>query len=320
MPRRVPLGGIALLAVLLMLFSRAGIGQDNYHKTLVRDGRQLQLDISGDFSPVQRDALVAWIDFISTALLQVYGHWPRQLWQVTVIPASSASSDPIPWAQVRRANVDRVEFFTAPHATTLGLKQAWTGYHELAHLLIPYSGEGETWFSEGLASFYQNILQALVGVLTEQQAWQNMYDGFLRGRTDAQFDGQALATVSDLMREHGGFMRVYWSGAWYFLAADIRLRQQSAGKLTLDSALGKLNECCADEQLSVPQMVAKLDALNGVLIFQPLYTQLRASTSMPAFESMYSSLGISFANGTVELQQEGPGAQLRRQIVQPKPL
>jgi hypothetical protein len=313
-------GSIVLLVFLLVLNSTAGLGQDNYQKTWVREGQQLQLDISVEFSPVQREALVAWIDFIAGALLQVYGRWPRPQWQITVLPASSAASDPIPWAQVHRAHIDRVEFFTAPHATTLALQQDWTGYHELAHLLIPYRGEGDTWFSEGLASFYQNILQARVGILTEQETWQNIYAGFLRGRADAQFNGQALAKVSDSMRENGGFMRVYWSGAWYFLAADMRLRQQSAGKVSLDDALRKLNDCCAEAQLSVPQMIEKLDALNGVLIFQPLYTQVRATTSMPPFESMFSSLGITITNGTVQLQQEGPGAQLRRQIIQPKPL
>jgi hypothetical protein len=41
---------------------------------------------------------------------------------------------------------------------------------------------------------------------------------------------------------------------------------------------------------------------------------------MPAFERIFASLGISVADGKVTLQQEGPGAQLRRQIVQPKPL
>ena len=86
-----------------------------------------------------------------------------------------------------------VEFFTATQATTDSLQRAWTGYHELAHLLIPYQGWGGAWFSEGLASYYQNILQARVGILTEQQMWQKLYEGFQRGRGDAKglFDGCA---------------------------------------------------------------------------------------------------------------------------------
>jgi hypothetical protein len=309
-----------LLALPLVLISNAGWGAQDYRDTLVENGRRLRLEISAEFAPRQREDLVAWINFIAAALLDVYGHWPRQQWQVSVQPAAAAARDPIPWAQVHRGKIDRVEFFTAPHATLAALQQDWTGYHELAHLLIPYRGWGDTWFSEGVASFYQNILQARAGVLPEQQAWQNLYDGFMRGIADSKFNGQPLSDVSDAMREKGGFMRVYWSGAWYFLAIDVRLRQQSGGAINLDRALAKLNECCADDHLSVQEMVNKLDELNEVLLFAPLYEQVRASTTMPPFERIFASLGITVADGTVTLQQEGPGAALRRQIVQPKPL
>jgi predicted metalloprotease with PDZ domain len=119
------------------------------------------------------------------------------------------------------------------------------------------------------------------------------------------------------MRDEGGFMRVYWSGAWYFLVADVRLRQQSGGKLTLDQALEKLNHCCADAKLSVAEIVDKLDQLNSVLLFRPLYQQTRRSTEMPAFDSLFASLGIAVVDGDVVLQQHGPGAALRKQILRP---
>jgi hypothetical protein len=291
-----------------------------HSETLLRDDRKLRLFISREFAPEQRIQLTQWITFIADALAQVYGHWPRHHWEVSITPASAADHDLIPWGQVRRDEIDRVEFYTAPRATAQELKHEWTGYHELAHLLIPYQGWGDTWFSEGLASYYQNILQGRAGILTEQQTWQNLYDGFMRGRSESQFDGQSLASVSDAMRKSGGFMRVYWSGAWYFLAADLCLRQQSSGRFTLDDALQKLNGCCADERLSVREMVVRLDELNEVALFTRLYDQVRASQATPAFESMFASLGIAIVDGSVHLQDVGPGAQLRRQFTRPGPL
>lgn len=310
---------IALLALVLVTATPA-VQADDYQQLLVEDNRTLTLRISDQFAPRQRAEVVAWIEFIAAALRQVYGYWPREQWTITVAAASAAGSDPIPWAQVNRDAVDVVEFYAAPNASASDLEQAWTGYHELAHLLIPYRGWGDAWFSEGLASYYQNILQARVGMLTEQETWQHLYDGFSRGRDDTAFNGQPLSDVSDAMRNHGGFMRVYWSGAWYFLALDIRLRRQSAGKLTLDSALQTLNQCCADQSMSVPEMVHKLDAMNSVLLFHPLYEKVKESTQMPAFETVLASLGITISEGTVHLQQQGPGASLRQQILQPLPL
>jgi hypothetical protein len=311
---------ITVVWLSLLAVSLPGRGEAGYQKTLRHGGRVLEVHISEEFKPAQQDTVVAWIDFISEALLQVYGHWPRQQWRISIVPTAAAASDPIPWAQVTRDDIDRVEFFISPRATTEELKQAWTGYHELAHLLIPYRGWGDTWFSEGLATYYQGFLQARSGIITEQQAWQRLHDGFMRGRAETQFDGRALREVSSAMRDEGGFMRVYWSGAWYFLALDLRLRQQSGGRHTLDTALRKLNDCCADEQLSVRQMVGKLDELNGVLLFEQLYSKVDASTQLPAFEALFSSFGVSVEDGTVTLQREGPGALLRQQMVVPRVL
>jgi M61 glycyl aminopeptidase len=302
--------------LLFTLFAGTVPAGEDTRQTLTRDGRNLDLHISSQFDRDAREQLQAWVTFIADSLLQVYGRWPRQEWQITISPAPATGSDPIPWAQVHRDAVDRVEFYTAAQASTAELKQAWTGYHELAHLLIPYRGWGDMWFSEGMASYYQNILMARAGVLTEQQMWQKLYEGFLRGRADARFNGEPLADVSASLRDKGGFMRVYWSGAWYFLAIDVRLRRQSGGQLSLDLALEKLNRCCADQRLSVKQIVNKLDQLNQVLMFEPLYQQVKASEEVPAFATLFASLGVSIEGDKVVLQQEGPGAELRRQIVQ----
>jgi hypothetical protein len=67
-------------------------------------------------------------------------------------------------------------------------------------------------------------------------------------------------------------------------------------------------------------MVSKLDQLNRVLLFQPLYEQAIVSTEIPPFEPIFASMGISIADGKVQLQNEGPGAHLRQQIVAGKPL
>ena len=143
-----------------------------------------------------------------------------------------------------------------------------------------------------------------------------LYDGFQRGLAETGFDGESLGAVSDNMRKNGGFMRVYWSGACYFLTADARLRLQSGGELNLDRALEKLNDCCSDQSLSVPQMVVKLDQLNRVLLFDSLYEQFAIATTVPPFDPIFATMGIDVVDGEVRLQETGPGARLRREIVE----
>lgn len=284
-------------------------------RQLQHNDQVLDVALSEEYSPAMQAVLIEWLDDISNALLQVYGHWPRQRWEIAVTPVSAPRSDPLPWGEVHRGDIDRVDFYTARTATVDELRQTWTSYHELSHLLIPYRGWGDLWFSEGLASYYQNILQARVGILDEQQMWQKLYEGFMRGRAQTQFDGFDLQTMSEDLHKHRAYMRVYWSGAWYFLAADVALRRQSDGKLDLDQALAKLNQCCADKKMSVVAMVRKLDDLNDLDLFYPLYLKAIASAQVPAFEPLFASLGIDLDNQrTVSLQRSGPGSRLRRQI------
>ena len=310
----------ALLALLYLLPAPGLAAEEVAPVLLTHNKRTLELQISEHFDSDARSDVLVWVNNIADSLLQVYGRWPRQHWRMIVEPASGSSSDPIPWGQVNRGDIDTVRFYILPDASVSSLSESWTSYHELAHLLIPYRGSGDAWFSEGLASYYQNLLQARVGVLDEQRMWQKLLDGFKRGRQQSDFDGLPLASVSDGMPGNRAFMRVYWSGAWYFLAADVQLRQQSGGRFGLDDALDALNRCCADERLSALAIARKLDSENRVVLFEPLFRQARQSLTLPDFESLYASLGIKIDNGIATLQAEGPGATLRMGISAPKAL
>ena len=135
-----------LVCLVLLLNSLPGKAQTTF---VEEGGRSMELVISPDFTASMRIELSEWAWFVSRSLLQVYGRWPRDHWRITVAPASATGDDPIPWAQVHRDDIDTVEFFVSPLASTAMLNRAWTSYHELAHLLIPYRGWGDAWFSEG---------------------------------------------------------------------------------------------------------------------------------------------------------------------------
>jgi hypothetical protein len=310
-----------LALILLQLLLCSGTVRSNEEPLLLHhQGSTLTVHLSQDFSPEMQDNLEQWTSYISKSLLQVYGRWPRKHWEISVSPTSANHTDPIPWAQVNRGDPDLIEFFISSATTTKDLVGAWTSYHELAHLLIPYRGWGDIWFSEGLASYYQNVLQARMGLVSEREMWQDLCDGFMRGSAQSEFKQFNLHEISDDMREKNAYMRVYWSGAWYFLKADFELRQRSGGKVTLDTALERLNHCCAEQKLSVAQIVKKLDEVNELALFVPLYRELRASTSTPDFEPLFASMGIKVDKNKVQLSPASPGAELRSQIAAAKKL
>ena len=50
--------------------------------------------------------------------------------------------------------------------------------------------------------------------------------------------GMTLAQATENMYRDGTYMRVYWEGAAMLLIADVRLRQMTAGKQSLDYGAG----------------------------------------------------------------------------------
>jgi predicted metalloprotease with PDZ domain len=143
--------------------------------------------------------------------------------------------------------------------------------------------------------------------------WQRLHDGFVRGRKNRRPD-LSLAELSPSMRENRSYMRVYWSGAWYFFRADMELRRRSAGRQTLDTALAALNACCADAALSARDIAIELDRLTGQLLFVPLFDQVAASRALPPFEEQFAALGIVLKDGRVSLQNTHPSAGIRSTI------
>ena len=71
--------------------------------------------------------------------------------------------------------------------------------------------------SEGLASYYQSISRARVGMISTRETWEDLRAGFERGARQ----GRTLGDATENMRAELAYMQVYWSGAAIFLLADL---------------------------------------------------------------------------------------------------
>ncbi|MEO8164669.1 MAG: hypothetical protein ABI619_04665, partial [Betaproteobacteria bacterium] len=107
-------------------------------------------------------------------------------------------------------------------------------------------------------------------------------------------------------------------GAAILLIADVRLRQMTAGKQSLDTALAALNECCGmtDRAWSAREVLAQLDRVTGTSIFSEAYDQHVASRNFPDLSSTYRTLGITINGEGMELSADGDETQLRKAIME----
>jgi predicted metalloprotease with PDZ domain len=180
-------------------------------------------------------------------------------------------------------------------------------------MLLPYVSSQDRWLSEGLASYYQNVLRARDGRLSEQEAWERLHAGFERGRRATREETLSEATRSGW----GSIMRVYWSGAAMMLKADSRLRALSKGEQSLDSALEKLGDCCMTRGRNwrARDLLAELDRLTGFTVFSDLYDNHVLDKEFPDVQSTFTKLGIVPRQESVTIDNDAPWNGIRMSIM-----
>lgn len=289
----------------------------------------IHIQYASSLNKAQRDQTYDWLQQVADALRTVYGKWPKDRINITV-KTSTSNSSPVPWGQVTRGTPDEVLLVINTGAGFKQINSDWTAFHELSHLLIPYRGYGDLWFSEGLATYYQNIIQARAGLMSEPGLWNKLASGFERGQQQNNLSHLDLEEISDNMRKYRNFMRVHWSGVHYWLSADIKLRQLSQNKMTLDSVLKQLKDCCYNRSMSAAAIAEKLDQLVAInqpdknqpamnqqviKIFKPAFDKYKTSHAMPDYAPILSSLGVHYNHqDSVVLSADAPNADIRKRI------
>jgi hypothetical protein len=292
--------------------SDALISPQKYDALLELEKTQIKIKYIGEFSFREKKKLEQWIRSVGHSMTHIYGQLPLDEIYITFTPYREIN-EPVPFAKIMRGSTQGINFHVNPSKKLDDFINDWTAYHEFSHLMIPYPSDADLWFSEGLASYYQNIIMGRMRILSPIQAWQKIYDGFLRGSKDTKMFHFTLKQLSPTMRENSSFMRVYWTGAYYFLSVDIALRQQNQ---SLDTVLFDLQRCClqSTKNWTALGLIKKMDQLSNTLIFSDQYRSIIDSYTLTGFESRFEALGLSRTNDTLFITPEQP-VQLYQQIM-----
>ncbi len=256
----------------------------------------------------------AWIERLATSAASVAPGIADRPLIVRLQPARRRDS--ITYGRIRRTRPPEIHLQVHPEASMEGLLEDWRGFHEFAHLLIPFPGNDDIWFSEGLASYYQHFLQVRAGVIDPNEAWQRLFAGFRRGLRDPNGRDRTLSELSPEMWRERAFRRVYWTGAAYFLRVDLRLRTESAEGHSVDSALAAFNRCCADDQQGWDAigLIEKFGELTDPDVWLEEYTRMINAPAIPEVEPAMSRLGVTWFDGGVRLSGDERDRQLRENI------
>ena len=277
-------------------------------------GATLRITVAKTNQPANPDALFDWVQAQASHVTLAYGRFPNPSPSVVVLAGDRSwrSDSPVRFGRVVRDGGESVELFVDRNMPVSSYYDNWIATHEFSHMMLPYLQARHRWISEGFAQYYQNVLLARAGQYSQDRAWRELYQGYERGR-----NSRPELSPNDAARDRrDATMKFYWSGAALALMADVKLRRQSGGEQSLDTVLGKLDECClpAADMWSGPQLFEKLDTFLDEPIFMPLYRQYANRDGFPDILPLLHRLGVSTEDGAFHMVDDAELAELRRTI------
>ena len=189
--------------------------------------------------------------------------------------------EPVPWASVIRGDQDGVELHFNRYASAATLIQDWTLYHELAHLYHPLFNYKDFWVSEGLATYLQNVIMFNAGLISRAEFTHRLWSGLQRGKLQTRSINNKLYAVTENMWPLKAQQRVYWTGAAFFIEAEIALNSQRSPRYTVSELLKQYQKCCRSQNMQAKTFMSELDKISQTAIFSNLYQKYKARTDFP---------------------------------------
>ena len=253
-----------------------------------------------------QDAIGEWFRSNTRLMLSNNGKLPLPDTQVLIVPLPGSES-PVPWGQVSRGGAAAVTLFVGAAAGRERWQADWTLAHELAHLQHPYLGDRGRWLAGGLGSYYQNVWRARHGDFSASEGWRRLDAGFARGRADGS------GPLLELAGGRGSTMRVYWSGAAYWLESDLALRSHGS---SLDAVLTEFKDSHlpSERAWDPAEFIAELDRTVPAAGLSARYREYALRREFPDLGRAYRALGLnpeSVPDGTL------PAHPLRDAIMAP---
>jgi len=259
----------------------------------------------------------AWIAGAVGAVAELYGRFPTPRLLAIVQPTPSRG-EPVVFGMAMRAGGGHVHLILSALAKDAELPGEWVAVHELTHLGMPWTYDQEAWIQEGFVTYYQEVLRARAGFLTEQEAWQRIHDGFNRGRRRGG-DRVLQLESRDMGREHN-YHRVYWAGAAIALRTDVELRRASGGRQSLDDVMRLMHRRYGGTRgpHEGVQLLRFADRALGVSTCGAIAEGCLARPAFPEVAPVFRALGIRIQNGRVVLDDSAPMAAERQRIMRPR--
>jgi hypothetical protein len=271
-------------------------------------GGRIDVKLLGPPMTMSDASIRTWVSDSAGAVADLFGRFPVDRATLFVVPAPDSGE--VVFGKVLSLAGASVCIVVGDEMPESATHEDWVLVHELFHLGFPsFRGEGR-WLGEGLATYYEPIVRARAGWLSERDLWRQFAAQMPRGQ------GTRGAAAGLIHRED--LDSIYWGGALFALAADVAIRSETKGRRSLDDVLRQALATGGDAThvWTVADVVKFGDEVTATHVLRDLYARHAARGERIDLEGLLESLGVERRQGGIVLRDDRPGAAIRRAIAQ----
>ncbi len=248
------------------------------------------------------DAIAAFVTRQGRAVAGYFGRLPVDGTLVLVIPAERGMH-----GATMGGGGASVLYFLGRSASADVLERDWVLAHELIHTGLPSLPRRQHWAEEGFASYLEPIARARAGLLPTSQVWRELIEGLPNGLPDPGDRGLDNTPT---------WGRTYWGGALFWLLADVRIRERTGNRRSLDDALRALitqgGTISAHWRLS--QALEVGDRAVRLSVLEDLHEEMGSQPLAVDLGALFHRLGAAVRGGELVFDDRAPLASIRASI------
>jgi hypothetical protein len=272
-------------------------------------GSSLCLFVDDAAWATQQRLLRAWVERSARIVADYYGQFPAP---TVTLRLGSMDGAGVGGGRTTSDGGLAIQVRVGREATAESLAADWVLVHEMVHLALPEVGRTHNWLAEGLATYVEGVARAQSGNRDIADVWAEDRRSMPMGLPRAGEGG---------MDQTPTWGRTYWGGALFCLQADVAIRQQTANRVGLQTALRAILKQTGGYafERDIGDVLRIGDAATGTHVLYGLYQQMKAAPQSPDLEVLWKELGVPNDPKSQPFDDHARFAAIRIAITAPAP-
>lgn len=303
------LGYLFMLVLLVLSMSGKAAAKDGDAgtATLRVSGSTIDVTLPEEPMKLSRQDLLNWVKGAASAVSGYYGRFP--------VPHLALKIRSSPGSGIRHG---------VTYATDGGLilvsvgrdtdidetKDDWVLVHEMIHLAFPSMPDDQHWIEEGISTYVEPVARVDAGLMSLDEFWRTFVHDMPKGEPGTGDQG--------LDNTHT-WGRTYWGGAMFCMLADVRIRERTGNRKSLQDALRGILKAGGNitEDWNIERALALGDKATGTNVLRDLYHEMRDKPAPADLDALWKRLGVELKDRAVTFRDTAPEANIRHAIAVP---